>query len=79
MFELGPRSLELHKKVFDHAMALKIPLVIGVGEMSSQCLCHLAYKELKTLKKKFRVDVSAGDLVLLKGSHGMHLSELIED
>ena len=79
MFELGPRSLELHKKVFDHAMALKIPLVIGVGEMSSQCLCHLVYKELKTLKKKFRVDVSAGDLVLLKGSHGMHLSELIED
>ena len=61
------------------ADTLGIPLVIGVGEMSSQCLCHLAYKELKTLKKKFRVDVSAGDLVLLKGSHGMHLSELIED
>ena len=79
MFELGDKSLALHKKVFDHAMALKIPLVIGVGERSSQCLCHLAYKELKTLKKKFRVDVSAGDLVLLKGSHGMHLSELIED
>ena len=79
MFELGDKSLELHKKVFDHAMALKIPLVIGVGEMSSQCLCHLVYKELKTLKKKFRVDVSAGDLVLLKGSHGMHLSELLED
>ncbi len=79
MFELGDKSLELHKKVFDHAMALKIPLVIGVGEMSSQCLCHLVYKELKTLKKKFRVDVSAGDLVLLKASHGMHLGELIED
>jgi UDP-N-acetylmuramoyl-tripeptide--D-alanyl-D-alanine ligase len=79
MFELGPSSLELHKKVFAHAMALKIPLVIGVGEMSAQCLCHLAYKELKTLKKKFRVDVSAGDLVLLKASHGMHLGALIED
>ncbi len=79
MFELGDKSQELHKKVFDHAMALKIPLVIGVGEMSSHCLCHLVYKELKTLKKKFRVDVSAGDLVLLKASHGMHLGELIED
>ena len=79
MFELGPRSLELHRKVFDHAMALNIPLVIGVGEMSSQCLCHLVYKDLKTLKKKFRVDVSAGDVVLLKGSHGMHLSDLIAD
>ncbi len=79
MFELGDKSQELHKKVFDHAMALKIPLVIGVGEMSSRCLCHLVYKELKTLKKKFRVDVSAGDLVLLKASHGMHLGDLIED
>ena len=78
MFELGPRSLELHRKVFDHAMALGIPLVIGVGEMSSQCLCHLVYKDLKVLKKKFRLDVSAGDLVLLKASHGMHLGELLD-
>ena len=79
MFELGPRSLELHRKVFDHAMALGIPLVIGVGEMSSQCMCHLVYKDLKTLKKKFRLDVSAGDVVLLKASHGMHLGELLAD
>lgn len=79
MFELGEKSQELHRMVFDHAMALKIPLVVGVGEMSSNCLCHLVYKELKTLKKKFRVDVSAGDLVLLKASHGMHLGELIKD
>ena len=77
MFELGAESLALHRKVFAHALALGLPLVIGVGEMSSQCLCHLAYKELSPLKKKFRVDVSAGDVVLLKASHGMHLGELI--
>ena len=79
MFELGENALELHKKVFDHAMALKIPLVIGVGEMSSQCLCHLGYKDLTKLKLKFRLAVSAGDLVLLKASHGMNLSSLIAD
>ena len=79
MFELGPESLALHRKVFAHAMALKLPLVIGVGEMSSQCLCHLVYKELKTLKKKFRVDVSSGDLVLLKASHAMNLGDLLKD
>ena len=77
MFELGADSAALHRKVFDHAMALGIPLVIGVGEQSSQCLCHLAYKELAALMKKFRVDVSAGDLVLLKASHSMKLGELI--
>ena len=77
MFELGPDALELHRKVFAHAMSLGIPLVIGVGELSSQCLCHLVYKDLAALRKRFRVDVSAGDLVLLKASHSMKLGELI--
>ena len=79
MFELGPDALALHKKVFAHAMSLGLPLVIGVGELSSQCLCHLVYKNLDSLKKRFRVDVSAGDLVLLKASHAMRLGDLIED
>ena len=79
MFELGDRSLELHKMVFGHAMSLGIPLVIGVGEMSSQCLCHLAYKSVAALKKRFRVDVSAGDLVLIKASHAMRLGDLLAD
>lgn len=78
MFELGENSLELHRKVFSHAMSLGIELVIGVGEMSSQCICHLAYKEIGRLKSKFRFDVSAGDLVLLKASHSMKLGALVE-
>ena len=78
MFELGEDAIELHRRVFAHAMALKIPLVIGVGELSSKCLCHLAYRDLAKLKLKFRLDLSAGDVVLLKGSHGMRLSELLE-
>ncbi len=77
MFELGEKSSELHKMVFEHAMKLGIPLVIGVGEESSKCLCHLVYKTLDPLKKKFRLDVSSGDLVLLKASHGMHLGDLL--
>ena len=77
MFELGPEALDLHRKVFAHAMGLGIPLVIGVGELSSQCLCHLVYKDLAVLKKKFRADVSAGDAILLKASHSMKLGELI--
>lgn len=78
MFELGPQSESLHKKVFAHAMKLGIPLVIGVGEQSSKCLCHLVYKTLDPLKKKFRLDVSSGDLVLLKASHSMNLGSLLD-
>ncbi|MBP5285512.1 MAG: hypothetical protein ILO34_05320 [Kiritimatiellae bacterium] len=77
MFELGENALAYHRKVFSHALELGIPLVIGVGELSSQCICHLAYKTLEPLKKKFRADVSAGDLVLIKASHGMKLGELV--
>ena len=77
MLELGETSLELHKKVYAHAMSLGFPLVIGIGEMSSQCICHRVYKNVAALKKRFRLDVSAGDLVLLKASNGMHLGELI--
>ena len=77
MFELGDDAAALHRRVFAHAMELGIPLVIGVGEFSSKCLCHLAYRDLAALKKKFRVDVSAGDLVLLKASHSMKLGELL--
>lgn len=77
MFELGDGALELHRKVFAHAMGLNLDLVIGVGELSSQCLCHLVYKDLLVLKKEFRVKVSAGDCVLLKASHSMKLGELL--
>ena len=77
MFELGPNALELHRRVFAHAMSLGLQLVIGIGELSSQCLCHRVYKEIKSLKKKFRFDVSAGDIVLLKASHSMNLGELL--
>ena len=77
MFELGPDAAELHRRVFAHAMELGIPLVIGVGELSSKCLCHLVYGDLAALRKKFRVEVSAGDLVLLKASHSMKLGDLL--
>ena len=79
LLELGPAAAEMHRRVFDHAMKLGIPLVIGVGEESSKCICHLAYKTLAPLKKKFRLDVSSGDLVLLKASHSMNLSSLLEN
>lgn len=77
MLELGPDAQELHRKVFAHAMSLGFHLVIGIGEMSSKCLCNVVFKKPEILAKRFRVDVSAGDLVLLKASHSMNLGSLI--
>ena len=77
MFELGADSAALHRRVFEHARELGIPLVIGVGRASAQCPCDLACPDLETLKGRFWADVSPGDLVLLKASHSMRLGELL--
>ncbi len=78
MFELGERSADYHRQVFEHASALGIPLVIGVGELSSQCRCDRAYRTLAELRADFRGWLRAGDLVLIKASHSMRLGELLE-
>lgn len=77
MFELGEHALDLHRRVFEHAMRLDLPLVIGVGSQSAQCVCHEAFETLDSLKRQFRVKVSPGDVVLLKASHAMKLGDLI--
>ena len=78
MFELGPDAPAFHRKVFDHAQALDIPLVVGVGELSSQCRCGLSCENAAALRDVLRENVSPGDLVLLKASHGMHLGAVLD-
>lgn len=77
MFELGERSAELHRKVFEQAMSSGFDLVVGVGAISSTCPCHRPFADLDALRAAFPALVGEGDLVLLKASHGMRLGELI--
>lgn len=77
MFELGPDAPALHASVFAAAHRKEISLVVGVGEISSGCLCHKAYRTLDELKSDFPSLVQSGDVVLIKASHGMHLGELL--
>lgn len=78
MGELGPGSAAFHRKVFDHAASLGIPLVIGVGAMSSTCACHRAFSTVAELETVLCRDIAPGDLVLMKASHSMNLSKLID-
>lgn len=77
MFELGSDSLALHRTVFETAAALPIQLVVGIGEISSRCPCHYSFGTLDEAKTAFSTLVKPGDVVLLKGSHGMRLGELL--
>lgn len=78
MGELGPETAAFHRRVFDHARRLGIPLVIGVGAQSSKCPCDLPCETPDVLEEAFRRRVAPGDLVLLKASHSMNLSKLID-
>lgn len=78
MGELGPESFAFHQRIFAHAKGLGIPLVIGVGTQSARCACDRAYPTRADLTAEFRSLVSCGDLVLLKASHSMNLSKLID-
>jgi len=79
MFELGPDALTLHRKVFEHALSIGLPLVVGVGETSSQCVCHLAYRTVDELRRKLGYQLAAGDVVLLKASHSMKLGDVLTE
>lgn len=79
MGELGDEALALHRRVFDHAMKLKLPLVIGVGRHAPDCLCHLAFETPSKLRSRLRFEIAPGDVVLLKASHAMELGKLIDD
>lgn len=79
MLELGPEAQAHHRRVFDRARALGLPLVVGVGPLSSRCACHRAFGDLAALKAGIgELSLAAGDVVLLKASHAMGLGGLLD-
>lgn len=79
MFELGEHSAELHRRAFDRARELKLPVVIGVGEFSAKCGGDYSYPDAATFWRELPKIAREGDLVLIKASHGMHLGEVPKD
>ncbi len=78
MFELGAQSAELHRKVFDHAHTIGIPLVVAVGGQSASCPAHEKFANVAKLREKIPSLLRPGDVVLLKASHGMRLGEALD-
>ena len=79
MFELGSEAEALHRKVFDHAMSAGLDRVFGVGEISSACPCHVSIGDVTNLGHRLRVEITPGDLVLLKASHSMNLGRFLSE
>ncbi len=91
MFELGENEKELHRQVGEYAAAHDIDTLICVGALSenmyqgaADCtdkkddmeLYHFA--TLEDCKNEAAGLLKQGDAVLIKASHGMHFTELVE-
>ena len=79
MFELGPDAEKYHRQVFETAMSLGFHKVIAVGETSSRCPSDLQFRDAAAVHAALPSIVRPGDCVLIKASHSMGLSKIVED
>lgn len=88
MFELGQDAPQYHRQVGEHAGEKNVDLVVAVGELSKNiekgALSHLGKERVKYYKTREAclADLSniieKGDVVLVKGSHGMEMDKVVD-
>ena len=83
MRELGPRERALHQEIGRYAMELGIDALLGVGELGQEYISGAAdsraqwYPNNAAAAQAARAQLSAGDLVLVKGSRAMKMEEIV--
>lgn len=86
MFELGSEEENLHREVGRYAAAAGIDSLICIGKLSrlmyEAALADGAeaqyFENNDTFLSKIRDLIKAGDSVLVKASHGMHFTQIVE-
>ena len=89
MFELGENSEKYHKEVGEHLVNKKIDDLIVVGELSQHIADVVEKSDSNTKCYRFKDNgevalyllsvMRKDDIVLLKGSNGMHLDEIVSN
>ncbi len=84
MFELGDNEEALHREIGTYC-AGRADILVCVGKLSrfmkegaegqTECIC---FETLKELKEKLPDILNADDTILVKASHGMHFSEIVD-
>ena len=87
MFELGEKEAALHGSIGEHIATTEIDVLITIGSLSSyidEYAINNGYKgkvihfnELDEFMNKYINILNAGDTILVKASHGMHLEKII--
>lgn len=86
MFELGSMSESAHRDVGKHAAASGIDMLISIGNDSAYISeeAKSGIKEVKHFEDKetfytvMDETIVSGDVVLLKGSNGMHMDQIVK-
>lgn len=79
MFELGDFSFAEHKSIFEMARGLNIDIFYTVGkEFSRVNLSRNSFEETVDLKNHIEKNPIQNSYILLKGSRGMKLEEVLE-
>lgn len=80
MRELGDVSEEEHQKIADMLKASGINTVWLVGDEFAKTSCDFRkFKDVEEVKAAIATEQPSGFCVLIKGSNGMHLSQLTEE
>ena len=86
MFELGENEKELHYQVGQHAAEKGIDLCICIGDLSRETARGASYSDSEVRHFETKTDfltkmntiLQKGDTILVKASHGMEFSEIVE-
>lgn len=90
MYELGQRAAAGHREVGAEAAAIKVDILITVGKLASDIALGATFADeppaeiisLNTngeVKKYLHKIVRPGDVILVKGSRGMKLEEIVQE
>lgn len=89
MYELGDDSSAFHREVGSYAAGRGIDLLVAVGELSEEikngALCSMDaehviyYRKKEDFMKVMKNIIKKGDVVLVKGSNGMGMFDIVDE
>ncbi len=84
MLELGELSEQAHKEVLDFALNTGLDAVLLYGPQMQQAAAAIGSEKLRWFAEKnelahaLKEITAAGDIILIKGSRGMRMEEVID-